>query len=83
MSMLDYLDLIKSITVAEDMRHQGEELESDKEEAELRSLDAVLMYLGHEILPLATMMASKMQQKKGILKFRHLIEAITLVDDLL
>lgn len=41
------------------------------------------MYLGYAILPQATMMASKLQQKIGNIRAFHLILANRLVDEVL
>lgn len=63
MSLRDFLDRIKKVKIADERRHQGESLATDKEEADFRSVAGVLMYLGNAIIPQAAMMESKVKQK--------------------
>lgn len=81
-SMEGYLRRVRSIQITKDRKSSPNSLADDRERSEYRSMAGVLLYLGQAVLPQACLVASKMQQKLGMLKVGHLMEANTMLGDL-
>lgn len=58
-------------------------MEYSQEEAEYRSLEGTLMYLGNYILLQVAMMASKMKQRVSNLKISHVLKSNKCVEEVL
>lgn len=82
LSMADYLDRIRPIQVSRERRSGPHDLVNDRERSEYRSLAGTLLYLGQAVLPQACLVASKIQQRLGMLKVAHLVDANEMLAEL-
>lgn len=81
-SMSAYLDRVRSVQISKERKTRPEIQVDDRERSEYRSLAGVLLYLGQAVLPQASFVASRMQQKLGLLKIGHVIEANKMLTEL-
>lgn len=82
LSMEDYLKRFLGVQLGKERKSTPHLLANDRERSEYRSLSGVLLYLGQAVLPQACLVASKIQQKLGLLKVGHLMEANAMVAEL-
>lgn len=82
LSMHPFISRVRSIQVNMERKFSPQLLVDERERSEYRSLAGVLLYLGQAVLTQACMVASKMQQKLGLLKVGHLLEANAMVSEL-
>lgn len=81
-SMENYLTRVRPIQITKVRKSSPKLLADDRERSEYRSMAGVLLYLGQAVLPQACLIASKMQQKLGLLRVGHLMEANSMLSDL-
>jgi len=74
-SMKEFADKIEPIDLSRARRKQPDERCTASELTALQSLAGKLNYLGHGVLPPASLAASKMQQNVGDLRVHHLQQA--------
>lgn len=80
--MCDYLDRVRKVQITRERKSIPSLSADNRELAEYRSLAGVLLYLGQAVMPQASLVASKMQQKLGALTVAHLLYANVMVTDL-
>lgn len=74
---------MKCITIDRIRNKQRSEIATREETLRYRILAATLMYMGSRALLQAAFEASNMQQKLLRLRVQHLVEAVTMVKELL
>ena len=81
-SMQEFFDTIDSLPISRARRKQQNERATHVELRSLQALAGKLNYLGHGILPQASLVASKMQQFVADLRVSHLCQANTALSQL-
>ena len=82
-SMNRYLERLRPITISRPRRKQRSEKATAQEIRQYRSLSGTLLYLGNAVLPQAALITSLMQQKLGSLRVQHLVDANTMLKEIL
>lgn len=71
-SMYNYLRRVRRVRISKDRKTSPNRPAHDRERSEYRSLAGTLLYVGQSVLPQACFVASKVQQRLGLLKVGHL-----------
>lgn len=82
-SMDEYRKRLKPLPLSRERRREREAKASDREEKEYRSLAGTLLYMGNAVLPQASLVASRMQQRIADLRVWHLSDANAMLKELL
>lgn len=83
LAMKTYLDRLKQINLSRSRRNMATDKATRDDEKEYRSLAGTLLYLGNGLLPQAALATSIMQQRLGGLSVAHLVDANTMLSELL
>lgn len=83
LDMQDYLDRLSPIEVSRNRRKDIYACASPGEISEYRSLAGTLMYLGTSVMPQASLATSLMQQRINNLRVVHVVEANSMLKDIL
>lgn len=81
--MKEYLDRAQPVSISESRRNKGSDKSNRSETDSFRSLAGTLLYLGQAVLPQASLIASKMQQRSGSLYVSDALEANVMVREVL
>lgn len=82
MSTIPHLERIRHLQISRERKSAPNQLANERERSEYRSPAGTILYLGQAILPQACIVASKMQQKLGLLRISHLIDSNSMLKDL-
>lgn len=82
MSMDQYLKRIRLIQISRERRSAPNHLADAPERSEYRCLAVTFLYLGQAVMPQASMVASRMQQKLGLLRVLHMIDSNRMLSEL-
>ena len=83
MSMMGYIDRLRPIKISRQRSRERDDLGSDAEKKQYRSLAGALLYLGNGVLPQALLVTSMMQQKLPRLTVQGLVIASDMLKELL
>lgn len=83
LSMWEYTEKLTQVDMSRKRLKQREEKATNEEESAYRALAGTLMYMGNAIVPQASMVTSKMQQRLGDLRVKHLIDGNASVKEIL
>ena len=82
LSMEKYTRRLKPLHISRSRRHEIDTRANEREVSEYRSLAGTLMYLGSGVVPQAALVTSRMQQRLGDLRVKHLIDANAMLSEL-
>lgn len=83
MSMKRYVERLKPITLTKTRRSQEQEMATEEEKTQYRSLAGTLLYMGNAVMPQASYVTSVLQQQISALRVKHLAQANEMVKELL